>query len=115
MVELPNLSNKLLVWLNFCSAWQVDEVKQQTVLVHKAPKKVYSPRIMSRFMKCICILHLKPSKLLFLVLKDGTVGKNTINTKLKLTIPREPELETAHRAQRLRLVSGLYYYIYTEV
>lgn len=55
---------------------KVDEVKQQTVLVHKAPKK------------------------------DGTVGKNTINTKLKLTIPREPELETAHRAQRLRPKNG---------
>ncbi|XVF51611.1 hypothetical protein PTKIN_Ptkin04bG0198100 [Pterospermum kingtungense] len=55
---------------------KVDEVKQQTVLVHKAPKR------------------------------DGTVDRNTINTKLKLTIPREPELETAHRAQRSRSKNG---------
>ncbi|XWS38469.1 hypothetical protein CRYUN_Cryun19dG0133900 [Craigia yunnanensis] len=51
---------------------KVDEVKQKTTLVHKAPKR------------------------------DGTVDRNTINTKVKLTIPREPELETAHRAQRIR-------------
>ncbi|XP_022719687.1 protein TPX2-like [Durio zibethinus] len=49
---------------------KVDEAKQQTILVHKAPKK------------------------------DG-IDRNTISSKLKLTIPREPELETAHRAQRL--------------
>ncbi|MBA0563844.1 hypothetical protein Golob_008806, partial [Gossypium lobatum] len=51
---------------------KVEEVKQQTTLVHKAPKK------------------------------DGTKDRNVINTKLRLTIPREPELETAHRAQRIR-------------
>ncbi|XP_012439583.1 protein TPX2 isoform X1 [Gossypium raimondii] len=51
---------------------KVEEVKQQTTLVHKAPKK------------------------------DGTKDRNAINTKLRLTIPREPELETAHRAQRIR-------------
>ncbi|XVE57783.1 hypothetical protein DITRI_Ditri04bG0117300 [Diplodiscus trichospermus] len=55
---------------------KVDEVKQQTILVHKAPKK------------------------------DGTVDGKIINTKPKLTIPREPELETAHRAQRLRPKNG---------
>ncbi|PPS03981.1 hypothetical protein GOBAR_AA16677 [Gossypium barbadense] len=51
---------------------KVAEVKQQTTLVHKAPKK------------------------------DGTKDRNAINTKLRLTIPREPELETAHRAQRIQ-------------
>ncbi|KAK9277442.1 hypothetical protein L1049_006985 [Liquidambar formosana] len=51
---------------------KVAEVKQQTNLVHKAPKK------------------------------DGTVDGNITHAKLKLTIPREPELETAHRAQRMR-------------
>ncbi|XWS49839.1 hypothetical protein CRYUN_Cryun12cG0037500 [Craigia yunnanensis] len=55
---------------------KVDELKQQTTLVHKAPTR------------------------------DGTVDRNTINTKLKLTIPREPELETAHRAQRIRSKNG---------
>ncbi|KAK8599072.1 hypothetical protein V6N13_077012 [Hibiscus sabdariffa] len=55
---------------------KVDEVKQQTTLVHKAPKK------------------------------EGTRDRNTINTKLRLTIPREPELETAHRAQRIRPKNG---------
>ncbi|MBA0744325.1 hypothetical protein Gogos_006957 [Gossypium gossypioides] len=51
---------------------KVEEVKQQITLVHKAPKK------------------------------DGTKDRNAIITKLRLTIPREPELETAHRAQRIR-------------
>ncbi|TYG91339.1 hypothetical protein ES288_A12G254100v1 [Gossypium darwinii] len=51
---------------------KVAEVKQQTTLVHKAPKK------------------------------DGTKDRNAINTKLRLTIPREPELETAHRTQRIQ-------------
>ncbi|GMJ00359.1 TPX2-LIKE PROTEIN 3 [Hibiscus trionum] len=55
---------------------KVDEVKQQTTLVHKAPKK------------------------------EGTKDRNATNTKLRLTIPREPELETAHRAQRLRPKNG---------
>ncbi|XVF13256.1 hypothetical protein REPUB_Repub08aG0193100 [Reevesia pubescens] len=55
---------------------KVDEVKHQTTLVHKVPKK------------------------------DLIVDRNTINTKLKVTIPREPELETAHRAQRIRPKNG---------
>ncbi|GMJ06168.1 TPX2-LIKE PROTEIN 3 [Hibiscus trionum] len=55
---------------------KVDEVKQQTTLVHKAPKK------------------------------EGTKDRNAINTKLRLTVPREPELETAHRAQRIRPKNG---------
>ncbi|KAL4384180.1 hypothetical protein GQ457_15G009820 [Hibiscus cannabinus] len=55
---------------------KVDEVKHQTTLVHKAPKK------------------------------EGTKDRNAINTKLRLTVPREPELETAQRAQRLRPKNG---------
>ncbi|KAL5751040.1 hypothetical protein ACOSP7_025643 [Xanthoceras sorbifolium] len=51
---------------------KVADVKQQTNLVHKAPKK------------------------------DGIVDKTSVHVRLKLTIPREPELETAHRAQRIR-------------
>lgn len=51
---------------------KVPDTKQQANLVHKAPRK------------------------------DGTVDKNSANAKLKLTIPREPDLETAHRAQRIR-------------
>ncbi|XP_021298409.1 protein TPX2-like [Herrania umbratica] len=51
---------------------KVADVKQQTNLIHKAPKK------------------------------EGTVDRNSIHTRLKLTIPKEPELETAHRAQRIR-------------
>ncbi|XP_044477104.1 protein TPX2 isoform X2 [Mangifera indica] len=46
--------------------------KLQTNFVHKAPKK------------------------------DGTFDKNSVQVKLKLTVPREPDLETAHRAQRTR-------------
>ncbi|KAL6986116.1 hypothetical protein U1Q18_019483 [Sarracenia purpurea var. burkii] len=38
----------------------------------------------------------KPSK------KDGATEGNAAYTKLKLTIPREPDLQTAHRVQRLR-------------
>ncbi|WRX18605.1 TPX2 central domain - like 2 [Theobroma cacao] len=55
---------------------KVADVKQQTNLIHKAPKK------------------------------EGTVDRNSIHTRLKLTIPKEPELETAHRAQRIRPKNG---------
>ncbi|KAF3448438.1 hypothetical protein FNV43_RR09151 [Rhamnella rubrinervis] len=51
-------------------------VKAQTNLVHKVPKKD---------------------------VQDGAISAHA---KLKLTIPREPELETAHRAQRIRPKSG---------
>ncbi|GAV86904.1 TPX2_importin domain-containing protein, partial [Cephalotus follicularis] len=51
---------------------KVTDAKQQVELVHKVPKK------------------------------DGTVDKNPMHAKLKLTIPREPDLVTAHRAQRIR-------------
>ncbi|XP_059661686.1 protein TPX2 [Cornus florida] len=51
---------------------KVGDTKQQTNLVHKAPKR------------------------------DGTVDGNSLHPKVKLTIPREPDLETAHRAQRRR-------------
>ncbi|PPS09111.1 hypothetical protein GOBAR_AA11547 [Gossypium barbadense] len=55
---------------------KVNEVKQQTTLVHKVPKK------------------------------DVTADRNTINIKPKLTIPREPALRTAHRAQRVLPMNG---------
>ncbi|GFZ01234.1 cell cycle regulated microtubule associated protein [Actinidia rufa] len=51
---------------------KVDDAKQQTNLVHKAPKK------------------------------DGTTDGNSAHAKLKLTIPKEPDFETTHRAQRTR-------------
>ncbi|PON64089.1 TPX [Trema orientale] len=51
---------------------QVTDGKQQNYFVHKVPKK------------------------------DETVDKNSAHAKLRLTVPREPELETAHRAQRTR-------------
>ncbi|KAG6780987.1 hypothetical protein POTOM_013867 [Populus tomentosa] len=34
--------------------------------------------------------------------KDGSVDKISAHAKLRLTVPREPDLETAHRAQRTR-------------
>ncbi|KAJ4712898.1 protein TPX2-like isoform X1 [Melia azedarach] len=51
---------------------KVADIKHQTNLVHKAPKR------------------------------EGTVDKSSLHARLKLTIPREPDLETAHRAQRIR-------------
>ncbi|KAF5729918.1 hypothetical protein HS088_TW20G00285 [Tripterygium wilfordii] len=51
---------------------KVADVKQQTDFVHKMPKK------------------------------DGTIDNSSVHAKLKLTVPREPDLETAHRAQRMR-------------
>ncbi|XP_057462264.1 protein TPX2-like isoform X1 [Actinidia eriantha] len=51
---------------------KVDGAKQQTNLVHKAPKK------------------------------DGTTDGNSAHAKLKLTIPKEPDFETTQRAQRMR-------------
>ena len=37
-----------------------------------------------------------------MVLQDGSVDKISAHAKLRLTVPREPDLETAHRAQRTR-------------
>ncbi|WJX60380.1 hypothetical protein P8452_45596 [Trifolium repens] len=51
---------------------KVGEVKQQANFVHKAPKKIV------------------------------TADQNTGYSKLKITIPRVPDLETSHRAQRIR-------------
>ncbi|XP_004515751.1 protein TPX2-like isoform X2 [Cicer arietinum] len=51
---------------------KVTDVKQQTNFVHKTPKRAV------------------------------TVEQNSACSKLKLTIPREPDLKTAHRAQRIR-------------
>ena len=34
--------------------------------------------------------------------QDGVADKSTTNAKLKITIPRQPDLETAHRAHRIR-------------
>ncbi|KAM6556937.1 hypothetical protein CsatB_003956 [Cannabis sativa] len=53
---------------------KVTDGKQQTNFVHKAPKK------------------------------DETTDKNVAHAKLRLTIPREPEFVTEHRAQRTRSV-----------
>ncbi|KAL5064369.1 hypothetical protein RYX36_026106 [Vicia faba] len=51
---------------------KVTDVKQQTDFVHKTP------------------------------MRGLTVEQNSACPKLKLTIPREPDLKTAHRAQRIR-------------
>lgn len=37
------------------------------------------------------------------VLQDETADKNSAHGRMKITIPIEPELETANRAQRIRL------------
>ncbi|KAI7994267.1 Protein TPX2 [Camellia lanceoleosa] len=51
---------------------KVAETKHQSNLVHKAPKR------------------------------DGPTDGNLAHAKLRLTIPRQPDLETAHRAQKMR-------------
>ncbi|KAG9149274.1 hypothetical protein Leryth_003255 [Lithospermum erythrorhizon] len=38
--------------------------------------------------------------------KDGTGIGKSMHTKMRITVPREPDLETAHRAQRLRPKAG---------
>ncbi|EEF51033.1 protein TPX2 [Ricinus communis] len=48
------------------------DAKQQIDFVHKAPRK------------------------------EGTIDKCSAQSRLRLTIPREPDLETAHRAHRMR-------------
>ncbi|KAK6947671.1 TPX2 central domain [Dillenia turbinata] len=55
---------------------KVIDLKQSASLVHKIPKKY------------------------------EIFGKNSMHTRLRLTIPREPDLETAHRAQRIRSKDG---------
>lgn len=52
--------------------FKVADTKEQTNLVHKVPKK------------------------------DATIDGNSMQARLKLTIPREPNLETAYRTQRMR-------------
>ena len=37
-------------------------------------------------------------------MQDGFVDKISSHAKLRLTVPREPDLVTAHRAQRMRFV-----------
>ncbi|KGN55955.2 protein TPX2 isoform X1 [Cucumis sativus] len=56
---------------------KVNEIKQQTSFVHKLPKQ------------------------------DGVAERTTLNAKQKITIPRQPDLETAHRAHRIRLKSRM--------
>ncbi|XP_050228802.1 protein TPX2-like isoform X2 [Mercurialis annua] len=51
---------------------KVDDAMQQIDFIHKAPKR------------------------------DGVVDKTSVQSRLRLTIPREPDLVTAHRAQRMR-------------
>lgn len=41
---------------------------------------------------------------LLVIMQDANVDGNILQTKLRLTIPREPELQTAQRAQRMRYV-----------
>ena len=38
-----------------------------------------------------------------IIVQVVTVEQNTVPSKVKITIPLEPELETAQRAQRIRL------------
>ncbi|KAL3498733.1 hypothetical protein ACH5RR_041465 [Cinchona calisaya] len=51
---------------------KVSDTKQQVNFVHKEPKR------------------------------NGTVDGNSMQAKLRRTVPREPDLETTHRAQRIR-------------
>lgn len=51
---------------------KVTDTNQQAHLVHKEPKR------------------------------DGNIGGNSAHAKLRLTIPRQPDLKTAQRAQRIR-------------
>ncbi|CAL5367054.1 unnamed protein product [Camellia sinensis] len=49
------------------------------------------------------VAHLKHQSLLLHKLpKVRQVDPNTVNSRLKVTVPREPDLETAHRAQKHR-------------
>lgn len=45
-------------------------------------------------------------------LQDGTIDKNSLHARLRLTIPREPDLETANRAQRIRFVVAILMSVY---
>lgn len=43
----------------------------------------------------------------FFILKVGPVDTNSLHSRAKVTIPREPDLETAQRAQRRRYINFL--------
>ncbi|GFZ06931.1 cell cycle regulated microtubule associated protein [Actinidia rufa] len=68
---------------------KVDGAKQQTNLVHKAPEK--------DFRSALGVV-----KYLLMFFQNGTTDGNSAYAKLKLTIPKEPDFETTHRAQRTR-------------
>lgn len=62
----------------------------------------------SFFSSCLCPPPPLPSSPVFKLKKKiqkqvRQVDASTMNTRLKVTVPREPALETAHRAQRHRL------------
>ncbi|CAL5429782.1 unnamed protein product [Camellia sinensis] len=73
------------------------ETKHQSNLVHKAPKRVNAKDnwVGNKFPMWV------PSTYLMME-RDGPTDGNLAHAKLRLTIPRQPDLETAHRAQRMR-------------
>lgn len=68
--------------------FKVNETNQQMNFIHKEPKRVVSQQKFGT------------------INQDGNVDGNGMQGKLRLTIPREPDLETAHRAQRIRARIG---------
>lgn len=57
------------------------------------------------FRKILCkSLNFHVFIFIFFITQDGNADGNGVHGKLRLTIPREPDLETAHRAQRIRYV-----------
>jgi len=80
--------------------FQVAEAAQETNLVHKALKKV-SICFFSSPSTSFNLLVVNHSIGCYMVLQD--LDKNSLHTRMKITIPQEPDFATSHRANRIRL------------
>ncbi|CAL9080515.1 unnamed protein product, partial [Musa acuminata var. zebrina] len=95
--------------IKFLYSLQVTDAKQQINLFHKVPEKVI---LLLQSLICKYLLKMYLILLHFVdIQKNGLSDANNQLPRLRLTIPREPELETARRAfsfraQRQRLVDA---------
>ncbi|CAL9063440.1 unnamed protein product, partial [Musa banksii] len=95
--------------IKFLYSLQVTDAKQQINLFHKVPEKVI---LLLQILICKYLLKMYLILLHFVdIQKNGLSDANNQLPRLRLTIPREPELETARRAfsfraQRQRLVDA---------
>ncbi|XP_031496628.1 protein TPX2-like [Nymphaea colorata] len=77
---------------------QLHDMKERMPLLHKAPKQVQGQSSAS----CMGMHAAGLSNRCSSLVKDRHIDGIREQTKLRLTVPREPELKTAQRARRIR-------------